>query len=371
MERGHTRLRKQYRQNLGLKLHRCLYRGVDGFSISTAYRTTSSATNLKALTYGEVNPKSFLQILSYIEQSSHHRDSTLSTGYEQERRLFVDLGCGVGRACISAALSIDDMFTGIIGIDIVPGLIDQAKIVKDQLDLHCERLKTIERIDSASLAISASPKSHATASHDELLSCLKDFLSQSNEKRMKMDSLANSLCKMIGHKRFKTAIKPFRGFANYLSTYPQYFRVTSIEVEVIGSIEDIIGSHVADDKNEDVHSAISSKHTINNILRENRETLLQYVLPIPPIDYIVSDIFEVEWWRDCFVAYAASLLFSDEMMDRLTNQAMNMSTGSWLISLKSLILSTESRQQRIKLQHQSFFDMSWEMAEVFIYRIYA
>lgn len=67
--------------------------------------------------------------------------------------------------------------------------------------------------------------------------------------------------------------------------------------------------------------------------------------------------------------YAASLLFSDDMMEKLTQQVMLMTSNSWFISLKPLALLSEERQSKVKLKSESFYKMSWRMAKVYIYQI--
>ena len=48
------------------------------------------------------------------------------------KRVFVDLGCGVGRAVICAAFSVQH-FTNIIGIEIVPEMCQSAELTRDSL----------------------------------------------------------------------------------------------------------------------------------------------------------------------------------------------------------------------------------------------
>jgi hypothetical protein len=127
------------------------------------------------------------------------------------------------------------------------------------------------------------------------------------------------------------------------------------------------------------------------------------MLPLPSIEFVCGDVFEVEWWHTADVVYAASLLFSDRMMERLTARVRLMKQGAWCISLMPLLLDrmpgvpssasvravgadsesldeSEQSKQEIAVQsslvyrmpvlkHASFFKMSWQMAMVYIYQI--
>jgi len=73
-----------------------------------------------------------------------------------------------------------------------------------------------------------------------------------------------------------------------------------------------------------------------------------------------------EWWRLCDVAFAASLLFSPEMMHALSAQVAQMAPGSVFISLKALP-EDSAGHAHCSLARKSFFKMSWQQAEVFVY----
>jgi hypothetical protein len=77
---------------------------------------------------------------------------------------------------------------------------------------------------------------------------------------------------------------------------------------------------------------------------------------------------EVAWWEVADVAFAASLLFPPEMMLRLAEQVASMRPGSVFLSLKPLP-EVESRGARARLIGESFFQMSWQKALVYTYRL--
>ncbi len=78
----------------------------------------------QSLTFGEIVPQSFLQILNFTS------DSTKLSG-----RNFVDLGSGTGRACVCAALS-PYGFSDVLGIELMPDLCAQSESV-------CARLQEL------------------------------------------------------------------------------------------------------------------------------------------------------------------------------------------------------------------------------------
>lgn len=91
---------------------RRLYRGVDGFDITRAeekrvYKARSSAT------YGEIMPTATLQMLEWLDL--------------ERRDVFVDLGCGVGKVCLMAALATP--VGKVIGVELAQGRIERAREV--------------------------------------------------------------------------------------------------------------------------------------------------------------------------------------------------------------------------------------------------
>ena len=82
---------------------RALFKNVTGNEVSLRYIQKAHDELLisktdQSLTYGEIVPSSFLQILGFTAPPLTEEDATSS-------RIFYDLGCGTGRAVICAALS--------------------------------------------------------------------------------------------------------------------------------------------------------------------------------------------------------------------------------------------------------------------------
>jgi hypothetical protein len=119
--------------------------------------------------------------------------------------------------------------------------------------------------------------------------------------------------------------------------------------------------------------------------------------PLPEVCILQGDMFAaLEWWREADVVYAASLLFSEDMMHSLTERALRMKPGAWVVSLKPLALRTPAAEgtssssssssfssssassaslvppdmsRRLILRSDSFYKMSWQMAKVYIYQL--
>ena len=100
------------------KLLKFLFKDVRGKEISAKYRADHSNIDDKSLTFGEIHPQSFLQLLAI----------TNPLDYTSKSRTFVDLGCGTGKACFSAALS-PFLFEKVIGIEIITELTQVAILV--------------------------------------------------------------------------------------------------------------------------------------------------------------------------------------------------------------------------------------------------
>lgn len=98
--------------------------GIDAFDISRQHRdrlkSEGKFDEAVSLQYGEVD---IMEFVNYLELNIP-KDFT-------EDRTFVDIGCGTGKPVFAAAAS-DCGFSKVIGIEIVPSLLDQAKAVHKQ-----------------------------------------------------------------------------------------------------------------------------------------------------------------------------------------------------------------------------------------------
>eukprot|EP01032_Pedospumella_encystans_P026009 gene26009-29377_t len=229
---GSRRATIQKRSDLCVKTCRYLYRNVHGRLLSIKYRKEVADMSDPSLTFGEIVPQSFLQILNFTS------DSTKLSG-----RNFVDLGSGTGRACICAALS-PYGFSDVLGIELMPDLCAQSESV-------CARLQELlEKPLADNIAVIQKPKGgeKGTTNADLDAVALQVFASNASEgQQIAVDLLANLITKQMGHKVFKVAVKQHKTFAKYLKEKENLFTLsedgklvtlTSYKLNVENSKED-------------------------------------------------------------------------------------------------------------------------------------
>mmetsp|Transcript_13168 Transcript_13168/g.19793 ORF Transcript_13168/g.19793 Transcript_13168/m.19793 type:complete len:409 (-) Transcript_13168:736-1962(-) len=403
--------------SLAVNILRELYRNHNGIGkeISKSYRLKARSTlpseddhreEEVALTFGEIVPASFLQILqlttSKVEcltrKSKPKALEVLKSPTASVERVFVDLGSGIGRACFTAALS-PCRFTKVWGIEIMSDLTDEAIYLKNIL------IQWIENRDADKMSPSRPTK--VSANNCDLRITIKDILMGSPNYSLPTDELGNQICKRIGHKKYRSNIKPFKSFSNFLNsligldlsenedTNSLTLNIDSLNTLVTLTLvpKNIINcvhvEHQNDDKEEELLTAgipsnpgdVSFHCTSEKALTTQQLPLvaplltsseLQLFTPMPEIVLQTGDIFEVEWWKEADVVYTASLLFSQKMMESLTKCVLQMKPNSWFISLRPLLLNTNndgSEIHKVQLHSESFFRMSWQMAKVYIYKI--
>lgn len=314
-----------------------VFRGIDGFTSSLEYR--NNVNDNKSLTYGEIVPESFIQILDFVGKNS---------GVALPLK-FVDLGCGTGRACITASLS-TVLFDRVLGIELVPALVEQAEIAKSALFQLFEDVKSTKNIKDAKNI----QKPDRSLNIDLIELKINSLMTSLPHESLKVDYLANLICRDIGHKEFKTLMKHFGGFGKFLSQHSQYFLVDNDNVSLL---EIPFELHIQVDSLEN--------RGVDSGKRRLIVTHPEAFFPLPMISYILGDIFEVDWWSEPCVVYAASLLFSDDMMTLLSQRLALLPSTSWFISLKPIV---DVEICGLTLKQESFFKMSWQMAKVYIYQ---
>lgn len=325
------------------------------------------------LTFGEIVPQSFLQILNFTS------DPSRTSG-----RKFVDLGSGTGRACMCAALS-PYGFSQILGIELMPDLCEQSIMVRNNLQ---------EMLDKpCACNVQVKSKSTVKSKHTPKdIDSVATALMASGES-MLMDQFANAISKEMGHKEFKAAVKQYKSFARYVKEKANIMVLSEdgksvSKAQDSSSITECVGNVIEEseaastsgevqaDVNEYGNNADQSENVQNEIDREHYDYKITvddvpFLAPLPSITFHNGDMFAQEWWVDTDVMYAASLLFSEAMMETLTIQASRMHSGAWIISLKPLLLGLgrERLQSEMVLRSESFYKMSWQMAKVFIYQV--
>lgn len=364
----------QKRSDICVKTCRYLYRNVHGRLLSIKYRKEVADMSDATLTFGEIVPQSFLQILNYTA------DPTKVTG-----RNFVDLGSGTGRACICASLS-PYGFSDVIGIELMPDLCDQSNAV------HSHLLEMLQKPVPDNTIISKPKVSGKNTSVLDLDDVAVQVLAANahTEPGMPVDLFANLITKEMGHKVFKAAVKQHQTFAKYLKKRNNLFELSEDgkcvtgktklpdDVTVIALSEEVENLHVAEDAHTAEPCLTSMQDAANATTAEQDDYVFQLtesdvklLSPLPRVTIHQGDMFAHDWWRDADVVYAASLLFSEAMMQTLTVQVSWMKPGAWMVSLKPLLLERNADQLRspVVLRSESFYKMSWQMAKVYIYQV--
>jgi hypothetical protein len=305
-----------------------------------------------SLTYGEVTPAEFMKMLNTYEQLSIGQVKKRCAGIStMKSRIFVDLGSGRGLPSICAALS-PIGFVEVLGIEIIPELVDMANKLKEdiQVQLSCTELPPKKVL-------------HAKKSQNHANKRLIDYIiiyiqSFEDSYTVSLEILANVMCKQLGHKHYRALLKGHKTLRRYLLTFPDVIQLINEENEIqLLESAATCCTGIIQPASEDIVESVPIP------------TLPSATIPpvaLPTVHFICADIFEVEWWKDADVVYAASLLFSEPMMLRLTACALRLKPGAWLLSLQPLLLSLQEQDMMV-LRHDSFFRMSWQMAKVYFY----
>ena len=409
--------RLQKKKALVPKLVKALFASIRSANeLSRQYRREAAAgSDDKSLTYGEICPESFLQILSLAVRNLPI----------DQRRSFVDLGSGTGKAVISAALS-HLGFTRLEGIEIVPGLHSLAVSVHDALSAAL-LLASEHRAELATVGCDTTPSSKDKRKKDmsidaaELLQHITDIVHEVGATSTEV--IGNKLVQQVGHKVYTAALKKYGKLSKCINQHTERFfvaadgtvslvtgtgaggcDVTADNVRLAADSEECLIEETAitvcsstvrcsssstrdstplstaagmpaEDDDDAVLAPESIENAVKSVLLQHPGSY-RYYSPLPEIVLKCGDIFNPcttddnnrPWWEEATIAYAASLLFSDDMMVRLLERVRLMTPHSVFISLKPLPL-TEHDVLRICLIEESFFKMSWQMALVYIYLV--
>jgi hypothetical protein len=406
----------QKRADLCVKVCRELYRHVHGRETSIKYRKEVSDMKDPTLTFGEIVPQSFIQILKY---------TTRDDEVQSVNRKFVDLGSGTGRACVCAALS-PFGFQSVAGVELMPGLHEQAEGVLANLRSSIAQASTSKASGGKSAQKKIVQPVAATNFDNTAVDVLRE-LTQTSQDRVQTDYFANKLTKRLGHKVFKATMKEYKSFSKYLQGRPHLFTHSVDGKSLQPAITtEAAGVDIADDNEErdadnlgseaftdnlqiatveqpttELESAHSLQAEANSTdpqgvsaAQDNTAAIIptqdgatgslntspsqfrlsqsdaQLLQPLPDITFHCGDMFAFDW-SDADVVYAASLLFSTPMMETLTLQASQLRPGAWVISLQPLLLEEcrERLQNSIVLRTAEWYKMSWQMAKVYLYQV--
>ena len=394
-----------------LKLLRPLYTGINGLRISGEC-IKKTGVNDKSLTYGEVQPLSFLSILTSVLSNT-----------DDKCGVFVDLGCGTGLAVMCAALS-GFRFDKCWGIEIVPELAKAAMQCESRLQ-RCFAHARETFINSSSLIeegtqkgkrkterVSGDQCKQSVSKHrkgdrdsqedvsDILLSLVLDALSKfPQQEDFNIEEVAALIVKRVGHKEYKKILKGrYKNFKKFLSSYPDRFTLVNENAFSCCSFADthnVLYTNTDDSRtndlvengdenqaqnaktnNEGTDFKVTAASVIDVLQRSKGEHHLKEELPA--IKFDIGDIFERDWWSEADVAYCSSLLFSENMIRKLSALVRCMKPGSHFISLKPLSMDEgsiphdkEKKKKKVDfvLISDSFYKMSWDMTRVYIYQI--
>jgi hypothetical protein len=367
------------RRELSFRVIKELYRDIDGHSISKSEKHKFVDPTCKSLTYGEIVPQSFAQILELVNDGNGITTS------------FVDLGCGTGRAVLTAALS-TSRFQRCWGIELMPGLVSAANDVREAFYsqhigglLEHEVKSVVEEHNNCVTNVAV-----ARDSKDEVILCIVSILSETSGNQLAAEALANKVCLVLGHKRFKQTMKSFKvkKFISLLKLFPEKFEVVELLTDVMvllvaaSAEEDAVLEEDTGDGQDMLETGQPNESGVSLQLRSAANGIF---IPVPNVEFLCGDIFEIDWWTTATVAYCASLLFTDAMMAKLSVLVCQMQLNSWFITLKPLLgmsmvraadqiivdgIDAGSRSDKgYELIHDSFFKMSWQMARVYVYRI--
>jgi hypothetical protein len=383
--RRQRRASEQLRNNAAVKYFRSLFAGVDGMALSLAREQKESAAMAaddKSLTYGEIVHSSFLQILDFVRKTANLPSEAI----------FVDLGCGTGKAVVAVALS-NLGFSKAWGIELLQPLATRGVRVVDQMKLDL----TLTLTAGANAAVSGStdkvaaakPKSKAAVSvpaSGEVVDYIQQLLSADGDGVLACDAVVNSVCQRFGHKSYKAFIKSFGSFKKFISKYDAVFILeeNTLRLEPSCPCGDAAATGTPLEAAEEAAEALgglglteedpqpSSSSAEAGDLELNIAAYQSALNPLPcEISILQGDIFLVDWWSESDVVYCASLLFTEAMLLQLFERCLEMKPGAIFISLRPcpLSLTAGGAGRRVELLSESFYRMTWQMAAVYIYRV--
>jgi hypothetical protein len=363
--RREERVRRQRRLEASSLFFRFLYAGVDGIALShdASHDGQRKEYADKSLTYGEISYASFVQILDFC---MHSLSISSSIGL-----VFVDLGCGTGKAVVTAALS-NHNFRKVWGIEIAEALAACASRITENLtDLLKSSSDTklsgsgddrkVKGIKKKVKDVVESPKeSDVCATIFKLVQH-----SDSANNGVPTDFIANKVCEKYGHKAFKAFIKKSGSFLKFLSQYPDHFDIS--DKNVLKILNSSFDAATFIDEIGEPHAVESSDTDLNFSITQHLH--LYYNLTEIVVNH--GDIYMIPWWLEADVVYVASLLFSDDMLLSLSLLFLQMKPHSIVITLRPSPILSDSRypDRHLKLLSESYYKMSWQMAMVYIYRI--
>ena len=387
---------RQVRKQVSHVLIRQIYRDTRGIDICKQDKGTieelKHGQDDKSLTYGEIVSTSFETILG---------DAMRLLGRDADI-VFYDLGSGTGKACLTAVLCYPGVVRS-VGLELVPSLHNAASQCLSRL------LAAVQQAAQApgsagkpgSLALGAdktaprgAPKKGSVGQVlsagelvDVVLAELRRLAAEAGTEQggCAEARLANAVCLAMGQKDFKASFRAGTNgtFHRFLSVQPAFslyeadgaVQVRPSELKAPAQKEALapapLGAAEADASDSADAAVVEVAAGPDLLVHTLSQAYVRPALrPLGAVQLEAADIFErlPAWHAEADIAYCASLLFTDDMMQRLCEQAVRMRPGSVLVSLKALPLQGE-REQLLQLRSQSFYQFSWQKAEVYMYQV--
>lgn len=340
-------------------LIRLLYRKVRGNLLSLQGRielNVPSTSSEEHLTYGEIVSTSFQQLLIGT--------SDLITSSAYGERVFCDLGCGTGKAVLVSAFG-PHGFKRCRGIEIIPSLTTAANEVQSSFN------EALIAANNSPAVAAPSISGKKPASTTDATAFLNEIHLLLHENPLTEATLANLLCNRLGSKVFKAHIKSYKSFHAFLLAAAEVAVDSGSLVSSLRRSEDVTEDTIeTEEDGQDAHTENNSGVLLQDALRRFpylaswRQRLPEVLFEIG--DVLLPEVHSVLWYEEADFAFAASLLFSDAMMETLQQLVERMRSGSVFVSLKPLRIGPGSR---VVLHSESFYQMSWQKANVYVYRI--
>ena len=364
---------------LAHKLLRTAYRRTRGIELSREARMGGGTE----LTYGEVVSTSFEQLLG-------ESVCFLKTSTPPGHCCFVDLGSGTGKAVLTASLFAESLgFSRSIGIELLDPLHKSAVAVSQHLD----NLSTLPAPASPSISTTVLNRIERIIS---AVSGATGFIGEA-ELAARLLNYNPKIDKDKDAKAAKQFASRFPSFRKFLKAQADLgllrLRQKAEDSSLLISLPPPAAGS-AEEEEEDEGGAMllavlasASVDALALLRRRPRpEFFCGSFLPFPGQEGFVSVSVGrrcktkteteteteteagVAWWEVADVAFAASLLFPPEMMLSLAEQVASMKPGAVFLSLKPLP-EVASTGPRARLIGESFYQMSWQKALVYTYRI--
>ena len=408
---------------------RILYKSTRGIALSKIDRVKDGLFSPldPSLTYGEVDQHGFESLLRTVcslllmdqqqpqlleEDEDRHERNGEKVG---NIRTFVDLGSGTGKAVIIAGLT-TSFFQICHGIELLPSLFVESNKRLDQLTRCIASSSSSSSSICSVLVLEPKMRKNSTAKpkappsllsvHDFILLIKKVILIHEEEGvAASQATVANELVKTMGHKAYAATLRAsaYKTLTKFFLAHPLHFSFSTADDAVTVVMDDREASEreKEEEKGEKEELGVvveEGEIDVKEVVKEDTDAegeralmsclkkrgVLEALSPLPTFCFSCGSIFDSNWFEQADVAYCANLLFPEHMLRTLFVQALRMRPGSAFVSLRPFphdLLEmpigeeedseggTRTRVITATLKERSFYQFSWQKAEVYIYMI--